>query len=64
METKRPRPLFKVFRNSPQFVPIAEEIADYVRRITDMCSQIESRYESVDVEAWMNEYETGGVRFQ
>ena len=28
-----------------------------------MCSQIESRYESVDVEAWMNEYETGGYDF-
>ena len=58
-----PQPPFKVFRNSPQFVPIAEEIADYVRRIADMCSQIESRYETVDVEAWMNEYETGGYDF-
>ena len=28
-----------------------------------MCFQIESRYETVDVEAWMNEYETGEYDF-
>ena len=54
---------FKKFRNSSQFVPIAEEIADYVRRIVSLCSQIKGHYGTVDVEAWMNEYETGGYDF-
>jgi predicted nucleic acid-binding protein len=54
---------FKVFRNGPQFIPTAEEIADYVRRIIRMCSRIESGYEIIDVEALMDEYQGGGFDY-
>lgn len=59
-ETKRP---FKKFRNSTEFIPIAEEIADYVRRIVKMCSRIENSYGEINVAGWMDEYETGGHDF-
>ena len=58
-----PRCTFKAFRNSALFVPTAEEIADYIRRIVRMCSQIEACYDTLHVEALMNEYEVGGFDF-
>ena len=54
---------FKVFRNSPQFVPIAKEIAGYVKRSAKLCSRIEISYEPFDVNELMNEYRTGGFDF-
>lgn len=54
---------FKEFRNSQDFKPIAQEIADNVKRVLSHCSQIESRFETLDGDGLMNEYAKGGTDF-
>lgn len=54
---------FKEFRNSQDFKPIAQEIADNVKRVLSHCSRIESRFETLDGDGLMNEYAEGGTDF-
>ena len=56
-------PDFKKFRNSPDFELIAQEVADNIKLMLNHCSQIESRFETLDVDGLMNEYAEGGADF-
>ena len=47
---------FKNFRNSPEFKPIAKEIADSTRRILENCTRIESGFEVLEIEDLIDEY--------
>lgn len=54
---------FKQFRNGPRFRPVAEEIADAVRRILAVCNRMESGFSSVDILAMISRYALGGHDF-
>ena len=54
---------FKNFRDSPEFKPLAQEIADNTRRILKHCSRIESGFEALELNSLINEYATGGRDF-
>jgi predicted nucleic acid-binding protein len=54
---------FKVFRNSSDFKPIAQEIADAVKRISSHCIQVESGFESINLTALVNKYALGKCDF-
>ena len=49
---------FKQFRKTPDFVPIAEEIADAVRRIIEHCQRIDTPLRSVDIYALIADFES------
>ena len=54
---------FKNFRDSPEFNPLAQEIADNTRRILKHCSRIESGFEALEINSLINEYASGGRDF-
>ncbi len=54
---------FKNFRNSPEFEPVAQEIADNTKRILKHCSKIESGFETLELDSLINEYADGGNDF-
>ena len=54
---------FKNFRNSPDFKPIAQEIADNTKRILKHCSKIESGFKTLELDSLINEYADGGNDF-
>ena len=57
---KRP---FKKFRQSPEFKPIAKEIADAVKRIMCHCSRVESGFQELEIDALLNIYAEGNSDF-
>lgn len=54
---------FKNFRNSSDFNPVAEEIADKTRRILKHCRKIESGFETLEMDSLIERYENGGTDF-
>jgi len=54
---------FKTFRSSAIFKPIAKDIADDTRRLMRQCVRAGSRFESVDIDTILNEYEQGKSDF-
>ena len=55
--------LFKDFRNSPVFKPVAQDIADDVKQIMKCCSRIESGFAMLDITRLINDYATGDFDF-
>lgn len=54
---------FKRFRNSPDFKPIAQNIAADVRRVLKHCSRVESGFETLDLNGLITEYADGTSDF-
>jgi len=54
---------FKHFRRSTHFGPVALGIADSVRRILRNCTRIEDGFETVPIEALIDEYANGNSDF-
>ena len=54
---------FKNFRNSPEFEPVAQEIADNTKRVLKHCSRVESSFETLKLDSLINEYAKGGTDF-
>lgn len=59
----RPRPDFKVFRNSSAFKPVAQKIAIAVKQIMKHSSRIESGFGTFGIDNLLNDYATGGFDF-
>ena len=54
---------FKKFRQSKEFKPIAKEIADATRRLLKHCTRIESGFETLNIEMYIDEYSEGKSDF-
>ncbi len=54
---------FKDFRNSPQFEPMAQEVADETTRILSHCSRLDSQFDQLNMSDLICEYAQGGVDF-
>jgi len=54
---------FKHFRNSVDFRPVAQDIADAVRRILKHTTRTESGFTSADIASLIDEYERGNSDF-
>ncbi len=54
---------FKQFRRSEGFKPIARDIASDVNRVLQHCTRVESGFESLDVDALIDEYAKGDSDF-
>ena len=54
---------FKVFRNSPDFKPVAQDIAAEVKKIMKHCSRIESNFTNLEIDDLLNDYATGDFDF-
>lgn len=54
---------FKVFRKSPKFKSVAQDIAADVKRVLKHCSRIESGFEALDIDVLINGYGAGGSDF-
>ncbi len=57
------RPDFKQFRKGAAFKPIAQGIADDVRRILRHCTRIESGFDALYMDALIDEYGKGNSDF-
>ena len=54
---------FKTFRNSSDFKPVAQEIADSVKRVMNHCSRMESGFETLKIDTLLDAYSTGDFDF-
>jgi len=54
---------FKQFRKSPDFNPIAQDVAADVGRVLKCCSRVESGFESLDINGLVEEYSAGDSDF-
>lgn len=54
---------FKNFRNNPQFIPIAQEIADNIERILSYCSRLNNQFDELAISKLIYEYAKGGTDF-
>ncbi len=54
---------FKQFRNSPEFRPLAEEIAANAKRVLGHCTRIDNGFDTVDIAAVMDEFSDGSSDF-
>ncbi len=54
---------FKKFRQSEEFKPIAKAIADDTKRLLKHCTRIESGFETLNIEAIVDEYSDGKSDF-
>ena len=61
--SKRSRENFKNFRNSPEFEPIAKEIANSTKRILGYCTRIESGFEVLEIQDLIDEYKEPLAKF-
>lgn len=50
---------YKAFRKSPDFKPVAQDIAGDVKRVMHLCSRIESGFEVLDVDDLMESFAEG-----
>jgi predicted nucleic acid-binding protein len=53
----------KDFRNSPDFKPIAKDIAADVKRVLNYCTRIENGFETLDIGNLLTDYATGSFDF-
>ena len=61
--TKRKYKNFKKFRQSEQFKPVASEIADVTKRILRHCKRIGSGFDTLAINALIDEYAKGESDF-
>src|SRR5680860_123364 len=54
---------FKAFRRSPDFKPVAQDIAADVKRVLKHCSRIENGFEALDIDRLIAEYAVGDADF-
>ncbi len=54
---------FKAFRNSQQFVPIAQDIASNITRILKHCSRLDHKFDTLNIRDLFDEYSKGSVDF-
>ena len=54
---------FKVFRNSSDFKPVAQDIAADVKHVLKHCIRIESTFATLGIEDLLNDYATGDFDF-
>ena len=54
---------FKEFRKTPDFKPIATDIAQNAKRIVKQCQRCETGFTAADVDALMGEFELGDSDF-
>ena len=54
---------FKQFRRSADFKPVAQDIADAVRRVLKDCARTESLFSTLDIDALVDEFEKGDSDF-
>lgn len=54
---------FKLFRKSADFKPVAQDIAADVRRVLQHCKRVESGFESLAVDAVIDQYAIGDSDF-
>ena len=54
---------FKIFRNSPDFEPIAQGIAAAMKQIMKHCSRVESCFATLDMDDLLTTYDTGSFDF-
>ena len=59
----KPRGDFKQFRKSQDFKPIAQDIADDIKRVLNHCSRVENGFETLDIEGLIAEYAGGDSDF-
>lgn len=60
---KAPSDDFKAFRKSGDFKPIAQDIAADVKRVLKHCERIGDRFESLAIDALIDEYAAGDSDF-
>ncbi len=58
-----PKPSYKNFRNSTDFIPIAQDIGRQVRYILGMCECVESGFTTTSLHDLLNEFARGGADF-
>lgn len=54
---------FKMFRRSADFKPVAQDIAADVKRVLQHCTRIENGFDSLAIDALIDEYATGDSDF-
>ncbi|RJP58800.1 MAG: PIN domain-containing protein [Deltaproteobacteria bacterium] len=54
---------FKAFRRSPDFKPVAQDIAADVRCVLNHCSRIENGFEALNIVGLIDEYAAGDADF-
>lgn len=54
---------FKAFRKTPDFKPIAKDIAQNAKRIVNQCQCCETELTKADIDALLNEFELGNSDF-
>ena len=54
---------FKTFRNSPDFKPVAQNIATHVKQVMKHCARIESNLATLGMDNLLNDYATGDHDF-
>lgn len=61
-ESSRPGD-FKKFRKSADFMPIAQDIADDIKRVLKHCTRVGSGFEFLEMDALIDEYAAGDADF-
>jgi hypothetical protein len=56
-------PSFKAFRNSPDFLGVAQAIATTIRKIIGLCTPVDSGFQSVDLTDLLSDFEKGTSDF-
>jgi predicted nucleic acid-binding protein len=59
----KPYGTFKKFRNSPDFKPIARDIAADVKQVLKHCTRIENGFAALDIDGLVDEYAAGDADF-
>ncbi|MDN5872967.1 MAG: PIN domain-containing protein [Sinobacteraceae bacterium] len=59
----KPHGDFKRFRKSQDFKPIAQDIANDIKRVLNHCSRVENGFETLDIDGLIAEYAGGDSDF-
>ena len=59
----KPRADFKRFRNSQDFKPIAQGVADDIQRVLNHCSRVDNGFKELDIDELIAEYGAGNSDF-
>ena len=59
----KPHGDFKQFRKSPDFKPIARDIANDIKCVLSHCSRVENGFETLDIDGLIEEYAGGDSDF-
>ncbi len=61
-QQRRPK-FFKTFRESPEFVGIARQVAATVRKIVGLCTPVDSGFQALDFNDLLSDFEGGKLDF-